>query len=202
MQWTEQDLRALAKTLREISKPMIIAANKSDLPQARNNIKRLKEKYKWVIPTSAASEMALRKAAKAGIIAYIPGDNDFTILKPLNEKQKSALEYIRSSVLQVYGSTGVQEAINTATFDALNMIVTYPVEDEKKLTDRNGNVLPDAILLKKGSTPKDLANAIHTELAKGFLYAIDVKRKMRVGENYQLQNNDVIKIVSSTARPS
>ncbi|AKA74066.1 redox-regulated ATPase YchF [Saccharolobus solfataricus] len=202
MQWTEQDLRVFAKTLRSVSKPMIIAANKSDLPQARNNIRRLKEKYKWAIPTSAASEMALRKAAKAGIISYIPGDSDFTILKPLNEKQKSALEYIRTSVLQVYGSTGVQQAINTAIFDALNMIVTYPVEDERKLTDKNGNVLPDAILLKKGSTPKDLANAIHTELAKGFLYAIDVKRKMRVGENYQLQNNDVIKIVSSTARPS
>ncbi|WP_338601167.1 redox-regulated ATPase YchF [Sulfolobus tengchongensis] len=202
MQWTEQDLRLFAKTLRNISKPMIIAANKSDLPQSRDNIKRLKEKYKWVIPTSAASEMALRKAAKAGIIKYIPGDSEFTILKPINEKQKNALDYIKVNVLEVYGSTGVQEAINTAVFDALGMIVVYPVEDERKLTDRNGNVLPDAILLKRGSSPKDLASVIHTELAKGFLYAIDVKKKIRIGENYQLQNNDVIKIVSTTARPS
>jgi len=202
MQWTEQDLRHFAKTLRNISKPMIIAANKCDLPQAKRNIERLKEKYKWVIPTSAISEIALRKAAKAGIIKYIPGDKDFEILKPLNEKQKNALEYIRNNVLKIYGSTGVQDAINTAVFEALNMIVVYPVEDEKRLSDKNGNVLPDAILLKKGSNPKDLAFMIHTELAKGFLYAIDVKRKIRIGEDYQLQNNDVIKIVSSTARPS
>ncbi|TRM80036.1 hypothetical protein DJ531_12830 [Sulfolobus sp. A20-N-F6] len=108
---------------------------------------------------------------------------------------------IRKNVLEVYGSTGVQQALNVAVFEALKMIVVYPVEDEKRLSDKNGNVLPDAILLKKGSNPRDLAYSIHTDLAKGFLYAIDVKRKMRIGEEYQLQDGDVIKIVSSTAKP-
>lgn len=201
MQWSEEDLRLFAKSLRLISKPMIIAANKSDLREARNNIKLLREKYKWVIPTSAISEIGLRKASKSGIINYIPGDSNFTILKPLNEKQKEALEYIKNNVLKVYGSTGIQDAINTAVFEALNMIVVYPVEDERKLSDKNGNVLPDALLLKRGSTPRDLAFAIHSELAKGFLYAIDVKKKIRIGDDYLLQPNDVIKIVSTTARP-
>ncbi|MEM3351235.1 MAG: redox-regulated ATPase YchF [Saccharolobus sp.] len=201
MQWSEEDLRLFAKSLRLISKPMIIAANKSDLREARNNIKLLREKYKWVIPTSAISEIGLRKASKSGIINYIPGDSNFTILKPLNEKQKEALEYIENNVLKVYGSTGIQDAINTAVFEALNMIVVYPVEDERKLSDKNGNVLPDALLLKRGSTPRDLAFAIHSELAKGFLYAIDVKKKIRIGDDYLLQPNDVIKIVSTTARP-
>ncbi|MEM3910769.1 MAG: redox-regulated ATPase YchF [Saccharolobus sp.] len=201
MQWSEEDLRLFAKSLRLISKPMIIAANKSDLREARNNIKLLREKYKWVIPTSAISEISLRKASKSGIISYIPGDSNFTILKPLNEKQKEALEYIKNNVLKVYGSTGIQDAINTAVFEALNMIVVYPVEDERKLSDKNGNVLPDALLLKRGSTPRDLAFAIHSELAKGFLYAIDVKKKIRIGDDYLLQPNDVIKIVSTTARP-
>ncbi|MEM0362957.1 MAG: redox-regulated ATPase YchF [Sulfolobaceae archaeon] len=201
MQWSEEDLRLFAKSLRLISKPIIIAANKSDLREARNNIKLLREKYKWVIPTSAISELSLRKASKSGIISYIPGDSKFTILKPLNEKQKEALEYIENNVLKVYGSTGIQDAINTAVFEALNMIVVYPVEDERKLSDKNGNVLPDALLLKRGSTPRDLAFAIHSELAKGFLYAIDVKKKIRVGDDYLLQPNDVIKIVSTTARP-
>ncbi|MEM0067793.1 MAG: redox-regulated ATPase YchF [Saccharolobus sp.] len=201
MQWSEEDLRLFAKSLRLISKPMIIAANKSDLREARNNIKLLREKYKWVIPTSAISEISLRKASKSGIINYIPGDSNFTILKPLNEKQKEALEYIKNNVLKVYGSTGIQDAINTAVFEALNMIVVYPVEDERKLSDKNGNVLPDALLLKRGSTPRDLAFAIHSELAKGFLYAIDVKKKIRIGDDYLLQPNDVIKIVSTTARP-
>ena len=201
MQWSEEDLRLFSKKLREISKPIVIAANKADIPEAKEFIKKLIKKYKWVVPTSAEAELALRKAAKNGIIEYIPGEKEFKILKDVSTKQKEALEYIRKNVLEVYGSTGVQQAINTAVFDALGMIVVYPVEDEKKLTDHNGNVLPDAILIKKGSTPKDLAFEIHTELAKGFLYAINVKNKMRVGEDYKLQDNDVIKIVSTTARP-
>ena len=38
---------------------------------------------------------------------------------------------------------------------------------------------------------------IHTELAKGMLYGIDAKRKMRIGKDYVLKNDDVIKIVSA-----
>jgi len=201
MQWTDEDLRRFSKKLREISKPIIIAANKADLPESRKFIEKLKQKYNYVVPTSAEAELALRKAAKAGFIDYIPGERDFKILKDLGAKQREALDYIKKNVLEIYGSTGVQEAINTAVFGALSMIVVYPVEDEKKLTDHNGNVLPDAYLIKKGSTPKDLAALIHSDLAKGFLFAINVKKKMRVGEEYQLQDGDVIKIVSSTAKP-
>ena len=201
MQWTEEDLRLFARKLREISKPIVIAANKADIPEARKFIEKLKQKYKYVVPTSAESELALRKAAKAGLIEYIPGEKEFKILKELNQKQKEALDYIKKNVLEVYGSTGVQEALNTAVFEALSMIVVYPVEDERKLTDHNGNVLPDALLVRRGSTPRDLAAMIHTDLAKGFLYAINVKKKMRVGDDYQLQDGDVIKIVSTKAKP-
>ncbi|MUN28582.1 redox-regulated ATPase YchF [Sulfuracidifex metallicus] len=200
MQWTEEDLRRFSKTLRQISKPIVIAANKSDIPISKENIKKLKEKYKMVVPVSANSELALRKAAKADIIKYIPGENNFEIKGTLNQKQKEALEFIKSKVLDVYGSTGVQDAINMAVFEGLGMIVVYPVEDEKKLTDKNGNILPDALLIKNGSTPKDLAGEIHTELAKGFLFAIDARKKMRVSEDYKLKTNDVIKIVSTTAK--
>ena len=201
MQWTEEDLRFFSKKLREISKPMVIVANKADIPESRKFIEKLKQKYKHVVPTSAEAELALRKAAKAGLIEYIPGERDFKILKELVAKQKEALDYIKRNVLEVYGSTGVQEALNTAVFEALSMIVVYPVEDEKKLTDHNGNVLPDALLVEKGSTPRDLAAMIHSDLAKGFLYAINVKKKTRVGEDYRLQDGDVIKIVSSRAKP-
>ncbi|MBW9140564.1 MAG: redox-regulated ATPase YchF [Candidatus Aramenus sp.] len=199
MQWTSDDLRLFSKKLREISKPIVIAANKSDVPTARKNIEKLKAKYKYVVPTSAESELALRKAAKAGLIDYVPGESTFSIKGPIDEKRMKALDYIKKNVLEVYGFTGVQQAINMAVFDALKLIVVYPVEDERKFTNRNGEVLPDAILIKDGSTPRDLAYVVHTDLGKGFLYAIDAKRKMRVGENYKLRNNDVIKIVSTLA---
>ncbi|MCI2414592.1 MAG: redox-regulated ATPase YchF [Candidatus Aramenus sp.] len=199
MQWTSEDLRLFSKKLREISKPIVIAANKSDVPTARKNVEKLKAKYKYVVPTSAESELALRKAAKAGLIDYVPGESTFSIKGPIDEKRMKALDYIKKNVLEVYGSTGVQQAINMAVFDALKLIVVYPVEDERKFTNRDGEVLPDAILIKDGSTPRDLAYVVHTDLGKGFLYAIDAKRKMRVGENYKLRNNDVIKIVSTLA---
>ena len=201
MQWTEEDLRLFSKKLREISKPIVIAANKADIPEARKFIEKLKQKYKYVVPTSAEAELALRKAAKTGLIDYIPGEREFKILKELGTKQREALDYIKKNILEIYGSTGVQDALNTAVFEALSMIVVYPVEDERRLTDHNGNVLPDALLVKKGSSPRDLAALIHSDLAKGFLFAINVKKKMRVGDEYQLQDGDVIKIVSSKARP-
>jgi ribosome-binding ATPase YchF (GTP1/OBG family) len=98
------------------------------------------------------------------------------------------------------GSTGVQQVINTACFELLKLIVVYPVEDEYKLIDKKGNVLPDAYMLKIGSTAKDLAAAIHGDLAKGFLHAIDVRSKQRLGADHQLRNGDVIKIVSTMSR--
>jgi ribosome-binding ATPase YchF (GTP1/OBG family) len=145
--------------------------------------------------------LALRRASRSGIIDYVPGEANFTILKRLDERQTKAMNYIKTNVLDVYGTTGVQDALNEAVFSALEMIAVYPVEDERKFTNRDGDVLPDVFLMEKGSTPKDLALAIHTDLGRGFLYAIDAKRRMRVGEEYLLQDNDVIKIVSSTARP-
>ncbi len=200
LQWSEDDLRNFAIKLRRVSKPMVIVANKADLPESRKFIERLKTKYQYVIPASAESELALRKAAKAGLIEYIPGESTFTVKATLTEKQRNALDYIKTHVLDVYGNTGVQQAINAAVFDALGMIVVYPVEDERKFTDKNGNVLPDALLVKKGTRPRELAAMIHTELAKGFLYAVNAKTKARLGEDYELRHNDVIKIVSSTAR--
>lgn len=153
-----------------------------------------------MVPVSAESELALRRAAKAGLIDYIPGDGQFRVIGNIEEKRMKALNYIKSNVLDVYGSTGVQQAINEAVFGALNMIHVYPVEDERKYTNKDGDVLPDVFLVEKGSTPKDLAFLIHTDLGKGFLYAIEAKKKVRVGEDYELKDGDVIKIVSTLAK--
>jgi ribosome-binding ATPase YchF (GTP1/OBG family) len=145
--------------------------------------------------------MLLRKAAKNGFVHYLPGDNSFEIKESmqLSEKQNDALQIV-SEFIKKHGTTGVQEIINIACFNLLKKIVVYPVEDESKLTDKKGNVLPEAYLLNEGSTAKDLAIAIHQELGKGFLFAIDARTKRRLGADYKLENNDVIKIVSATSR--
>ena len=81
------------------------------------------------------------------------------------------------------------------------MIVVYPVEDVENLCDHDGRVLPGAYLVPSGTSARDLAYKIHTDLGEGFIYAIDAKNKRRLGEDYVLKDRDVIKIVSAKGRP-
>lgn len=199
--WTQEELFELVKLIRRNSKPVLILANKADISSSKDNIKKIKQMNTIVIPCASEAELALRKGAKKGLWYYLPGDSNFEIknIDSLNEQQKKALSIIQS-VLDEYGSTGVQEAINTVCFKLLNLIIVFPVEDEIKLSDKKGNILPNAILLRKGSTPKDLAANIHQDLAKGFMFAIDVRNKQRIGADHELKHNDIIKIVSATSR--
>ena len=196
--WKEEDLIELTRNILKIAKPMMIVANKADLPTSAENIKRIKEKYPNVIPASAESEIALVKAAESGLINYLPGDNHFEIIKKdeLNEKQLKALEYIQTNILDVYGSTGIQDALNYGIFDLLDNIVVYPVQDENKFTDQKGNVLPDGIILKKGSNPRQLAYLVHTDIGDKFMHAVDARSKMRIASDYELKNKDIISIIT------
>lgn len=195
--WEDDDIIEFLDELLRRAKPMLIVANKADLPTAEDNIRRLQEKYDNIIPASAEAELALIRASEAGLINYFPGDSDFEILKPdeLNENQLKALNYIKESMLKKYGSTGVQETLNKIIFDILDMIVVYPVEDEHKLCDQKGNVLPDAILIPHGSKPRDLAYVIHTDIGEKFMHALDARSCRRVSGDYELENCDVISIV-------
>lgn len=194
--WSDEDLKKFAALLRAYSKPMILAANKMDIapPDFVKRLLALKDEI--VIPVSGAAEIALRMAEKAGLVRYKPGDADFEIVGQLNPAQRAGLEKIRSLMKQ-YGGTGVQQCINRAVFELLDYIVLYPVEDENKFTDRKGVVLPDAYLMKRGSTARDLAFRVHSDIGESFLFAIDAKTKMRLGEKYELKDGDVIKIVST-----
>ena len=196
--WEDEDLIEFVRNLLNIAKPSIVIANKADLPGAKENIERMKEKYPRVIATSAESELALMNATRAGLISYISGDSSFEILEKdkLNPNQIKALEYIQTNILDVYGSTGVQEALNTAVFELLNMIVVYPVGDEHKLTDQKGNVLPDAFLVPKGSTPRQFAYIIHTDIGDKFMHAVDARKNMRIASDHELEDRDIIKIVT------
>jgi len=197
--WSDNDILEFVRVLRSISKPILIVANKADHPFAAENIERLKQAFPGipVVPVSSISELALKRAARKGLIEYVPGDPDFTVKVSLEQRQADALERIRGEVLKKWGSTGVQEALNKIVLEVLNMIVVYPVEDATHFTDKQGRILPDAFLVPKGTTARELAYMIHTDLGKGFLYAVNAKTKQRIGENYTLKDGDVIKIVSS-----
>ncbi len=189
--------REFSTILRMESKPILIAANKADLPSSERNLGKLKEKHEHVIPTSAESELALREAAEHGLIEYAPGDSEFRIVSDeLNEKQEKALDFIRKSVLKKLGSTGVQRALNSLVFDRLEYIVVYPVASIGRLSDTKGNVLPDAHLVRKGTTLRELAGKVHSVMADKFIGGLDLGKK-KVGAEYKLKDGDVIEVLFS-----
>jgi len=195
IQWTDEHREALASDIRERTKPIIVVANKADVAPPEN-LQALKERNEATIPTTADGELALRKAAEAGAVDYDPGDEDFEILSDLSEQQREGLEQIRA-VMDEHGGTGVQQALDTAVYDVLDQITAYPVQDETHWTDGQGNTLPDAFLLQSGSTPKDLAYAVHSDIGDGYLHAVDARENMRISDEQELDEGDVIKIVST-----
>ncbi len=198
-EWNDSDIHTFVKELRKNTKPFIIAANKADLCKDLDIIKKISDTI--VIPCSAETELLLRKASKSGMIHYESGDEKFSLVenKEILPQQQKALDLVNTVFSKIH-STGIQKILNLAVFDLLKLIVVFPVEDETKLTNKNGDVLPDAKLLPQNSTAKDLAGLIHADIAKGFLHAIDCKTKQRIGGDHKLKNGDVIKIVSTLSR--
>ncbi len=194
--WSDNDIYSLSDAIRRISKPTLIAANKADIAPKENIQKLLALKNYMVVPCSAEYELALRKADRAGLIRYVPGSTDFTAVdgKTLSERQAKALEKIRSYMHG--GGTGVQDALESAAFKLLDLISVFPVEDENKLTNHQGDVLPDAYLVKRGSGPQDLAFKVHTDIGENYITAINAKTKKPIGHDYRLDDGDVIKIVA------
>lgn len=199
--WADDDLLRFVTELRKASKPMIIAANKSDAPEADQNISRISQRGYMVIPTCSEAELVLRRAAEKGLVDYTSGSGEFKVIKPeaLNEQQRKALDKI-AAVMKKWGSTGVQKVVDKAIYELLNLIVVYPVDDEIKLTDKKGNVLPDAFLVPRGTTAHGFAYMVHSELGESFLHAIDARTKRRLGEDHELNDGDVIRIVSTKGR--
>jgi hypothetical protein len=170
----------------------MICGNKVDAD--KGNLERLSAKYR-ILPACAEAELGLRNAAAAGLVHYLPGDPGFSVLKEMNEKQRKALDFIDKNVMKKLGSTGVQACLNTVVFDVLKQIVVYPVENENKLSDSKGNVLPDVHLLPAGSTAEDLAYRVHTDIGDRFIGAIDCRTKKKIGRDHMLKDGDIVKIL-------
>jgi ribosome-binding ATPase YchF (GTP1/OBG family) len=195
IQWTDGHRETLASEIRARSKPIVVVANKADVAPPEN-LQALKERNEATIPVTADGELALRRAADAGAVDYDPGDPDFEVVAEVSDQQREGLERIREVVAE-HGGTGVQEALDTAVYDVLDHLTVYPVQDETGWTDGQGTVLPDAFLLPDGSTPRDLAYAVHSDIGEGYLHAVDARDGMRISDEQELEEGDVIKVVST-----
>ena len=191
-EWSESDIKHFSAEIRKVSKPIIVAANKIDTPEAQKNYEMFSSREDFV-PCSADSELALREASKSGLIDYVPG-NSFQVRGKLTEKQRQALDFIKANVIQRYGSTGVQNSINALVFKKLDMITVYPVADINKFSDKKGNILPDAFLVRRGTKLREFTEKVHTDLARGFIGGLDLEKK-KLGADYELKDGDVVEIL-------
>jgi len=182
-------------SVRRKAKPMLIAANKADVPGAEKNVHRIQKEMGSAIPCCAEAELALRRAVEAGLIKYSPGSNDFEITGDIKGKQLEGLNFIKDKVLRKFGSTGIQQTLNYAAFNLLDMIVVYPVENETRYSSGKGRVLPDAYLVPRGTTARELAGRIHTEFLDKFVAAIDARKKQKIAADHELQDGDIVKIM-------
>jgi len=194
--WDDDQQRALASAIREQTKPLVVVANKADIAPAEN-IERLQAAAETVIPTTAEGELALRRGAESGLVDYDPGDDSFSLDDSVSDAQRERLADVRA-VLDQQDDTGVQRALDTVVYEVLDRITVYPVEDETNWTDSQGRMLPDAHLLPRGSTPLDLAYAVHSDIGDSYLHAVDARANRRIGEDRELSEGDVVKIVSAT----
>ena len=190
--WGNDDINRFSEAILKYAKPVFNIGNKSDL-LTEEALKEFSAKETSYL-ISAQYELLIEKAFNNG---YISSDgNDFTFTAKSGEAQKTVLndimlKYKGGSIMRFYD-------VLTAIIKSLGYIVVYPVLDETRWEDKNGNVLPDAYLMKDGDTALDLAYKIHTDIGKNFIRAVNGRTKRIIGKDYKLLNNDVIKIISNS----
>ncbi|MCM8830583.1 MAG: YchF-related putative GTPase [Candidatus Omnitrophica bacterium] len=194
----EEKIFQLAKIIIE-NKPIVIAANKADKEGALKRIEEFKKNKPdsfEIIPCSAEYEYSLVLAAQKGLIDYRLGEKEFKIKQELSAQQKEALGRI-ALFLEKNQGTGVYKVLTKLIKEKMKQIVVYPVEDEKRYSDSNGNVLPDAFLVRDGTKLIEFAWMVHSDFATHFVGAIDAKTKKNLSKDYILKNNDVIRLISA-----
>ena len=184
----------MASLMLKKDKPMLILCNKMDsIEDLEERLKKLRERFNYdFMACSSAAELTIREAEKSGFIRF--KDNKIEKLKELNGDQEKAINII-DRIIKKYGGTGVKEALNRLAFELKGYKVVFPVEDEKKLTDGFGRILPDAYLVEKGATPKGVAAMIHSDIAKNYKGAIDCKTGLKVKNDSPVKNEQVLKII-------
>ena len=114
-----------------------------------------------------------------------------------SDTQISVLEKIRARMSGVDGA-GLVDLLSEVVFSRLSQIVVYPVADEGRWTDAENRTLPDAILLPSGSTARDLAFAVHSDLGNGFIRATNAISGRSIRGDSELSMSDVIRIYAKS----
>jgi len=200
--WDDDVLLILSSTIRKEVFPILVAANKSDVAAPDRIItleSDLSEVGIRVVATSADTHLTLQRVENSGLAKQDAVTGRLLIVdeSALDERRRLALEELDKRLARI-GGTGLDALLRLAVFDILDRIVCYPVSDDNKWTDADGTVLPDALILPAGSTAKDLAYSVHTDLGDGFIRASNARSGRTLGADHELEFNDVIRIHAKT----
>ena len=197
--WGDDDEASLAREIRTRTKPMVVAANKTDTPEARENWEAITSDPAYdhlsFVPVSAHAEKALKKADEADVVEYTAGDDGFELVGDVSAEQEAGLEQIREQ-LAAFGGTGVQAALEAAVFDVLGCIAVFPGTAGGARDDGNG-VFRDCFILPDGATTEEFAYHIHSDIGEGLLHGTDCRSGRQVGTSHELAHRDVIELVST-----
>ena len=198
--WDEADRDELAREIRQATKPIVIAANKMDTPEAQANYEEVTADPAYdhltVVPASAHAERALKKAEEADVVEYTPGASSFELCEDVSDEQEAGLEQI-ATFIDEYDGTGVQTVLEAALFDVLDLVAVFP-GSAGGLGTADGKVLPDCFLLPRGSTTADFAYHIHTDLGEGLLHGIDCRAGRQIGGTHELGHRDVVELITTS----
>ncbi|WP_281193899.1 redox-regulated ATPase YchF [Halorubrum sp. F4] len=196
--WDEGDREELAREIRKRTKPMVVAANKTDTPEARENWAEITDDPDYdhlsFVPVSAHAEKALKNADEAGVVDYTAGDDDFEVVGDVSGEQAAGLDAIRDHVTE-YDGTGVQTALEAAVFDVLGCIAVFPGSANGSKDEKG--VFRDCFLLPEGATTEDFAYHIHSDIGEGLLHGTDCRSGRQVGTDRELSHRDVIELIST-----
>jgi ribosome-binding ATPase YchF (GTP1/OBG family) len=195
--WDEADKEALAREIRKRTKPMVVAANKMDTPEAQENYEEITSdpdyEHLTVVPVSAHAEKALKNADESGAVDYRQGADTFEITGDVSGDQREGLERIRGFV-EGFGGTGIQRALEAALFDELGAKAVFP-------GTANGNwskgPFRDCFLLPGDATAEGFAYHLHSDIGEGFLHGIDCRSGRQVGADTDLEHRAVVEVVTT-----
>jgi ribosome-binding ATPase YchF (GTP1/OBG family) len=197
LSWDADARERLAREIRKRTKPMVVAANKMDTPEARENWAEITVDPDYdhltFVPVSAHAEKALKNAKDQGVLEYTPGDSDFGITADLPEQKRAGLEQIRSFLTE-FGGTGVQSALEAAVFDVLGLKAVFPGSASGNWSQ---GPFRDCFLMPADATAEEFAYHLHSDIGEGFLHGIDCRNDRQVGADTVLDHRDVVEVVST-----
>ncbi len=196
-EWETDEQTELAREIRKRTKPMVIAANKMDTDQAQQNWEAITTDPEYdhltFVPVSAHAEKALKNADEQGAVTYTPGDAHFEITETLPAEQEAGLRQIQEFI-ESFGGTGVQQALEAAVFDVLELKAVFPGSASGTWSD---GPFRDCFLLPPDATAEDFAYHLHSDIGEGFLHGIDCRNSRQVGADTVLSHRAVVEVLST-----